>query len=55
MENIVLDMADLNAGVFCCWSVLQQRLEPKNNNNKNNPDKFHIIFPIDALLFYRIK
>lgn len=34
MENIVLDMADLNAGVFCCWSVLQQRLEPKNNNNK---------------------
>lgn len=53
MENIVLDMADLNAGVFCCWSVLQQRLEPKNNNKKT--DKFHIIFPIGALLFYKIK
>lgn len=29
MENIVLDMADLNTGVFGCWSVLQQRLEPE--------------------------
>lgn len=28
MENVILDMADLDAGVLCCWSVLQQRLEP---------------------------
>lgn len=45
MENIVLDMADLNAGVFCCWSVLQQRLEPKNNNNNKKQINSTLFFP----------
>lgn len=24
-------MADLDAGVFCCWPVLEQRLEPESH------------------------
>lgn len=28
MKNSVFDMADLYAGVLCCWSILKQRLEP---------------------------
>lgn len=31
MENIILDVADLNTGVLCCWSVLEQWLEPGSN------------------------
>lgn len=29
MENVVFDMADFDACVFCCWSVLEQGLEPR--------------------------
>lgn len=39
MENIVFDVADLNTGVLCCWSVLEQGLEP--GWNRRSPG--HII------------
>lgn len=30
VENVVFDVADLDTGVLCCWSVLEQWLEPAN-------------------------
>lgn len=34
MENVILDVADLNTGVLCCWSVLEQGLEPGWNRKQ---------------------
>lgn len=39
MENVVLDVADLDAGVFCCGSVLEQRLEPGRDSRGQSEPK----------------
>lgn len=36
MKYVVLDVADLNTGVFSCWSVLEQRFKPGRSSEQQD-------------------